>query len=34
VPFIVSCKLPPDYLASKTGGLRNFDIFGAVLDGT
>ncbi len=34
VPFIVSRKLRPDYLAAKAGGLRNFDIFDAVLNGT
>ena len=33
VPFIVSHKLRPDYLAGKAGGLRNFDIFDAVLNG-
>jgi phosphonoacetate hydrolase len=33
VPFIVSRRLRPDYLAGKTGGLRNFDIFDAVLNG-
>jgi phosphonoacetate hydrolase len=33
VPFIVSHKLRPGYLADKTGGLRNFDIFDAVLNG-
>lgn len=33
VPFIVSHKLRPDYLAAKAGGLRNFDIFDAVLNG-
>ena len=34
VPFIVSRKLRPDYLAGKPDGLRNFDIFDAVLNGT
>jgi phosphonoacetate hydrolase len=34
VPFIVSRRLRPDYLAGKAGGLRNFDIFDAVLNGT
>jgi phosphonoacetate hydrolase len=34
VPFIVSRRLRPDYLAAKAGGLRNFDIFDAVLNGT
>jgi phosphonoacetate hydrolase len=34
VPFIVSRKLRPDYLAAKAGRLRNFDIFDAVLNGT
>ena len=34
VPFIVSHKLRPDYLAAKAGGLRNFDIFDATLNGT
>jgi phosphonoacetate hydrolase len=34
VPFIVSRPLRPDYLAGKAGGLRNFDIFDAVLNGT
>lgn len=33
VPFIVSHKLRPEYLAGKAGGLRNFDIFDAVLNG-
>ena len=33
VPFIVSRKLRPDYLAGKAGALRNFDIFDAVLNG-
>jgi phosphonoacetate hydrolase len=33
VPFIVSRRLRPDYLASKRDGLRNFDIFDAVLNG-
>jgi len=33
VPFIVSRKLRPDYLAGKAGILRNFDIFDAVLNG-
>jgi phosphonoacetate hydrolase len=33
VPFIVSRQLRPDYLAGKAGGLRNFDIFDAVLNG-
>ena len=33
MPFIVSHKLRPDYLAAKAGGLRNFDIFDAVLNG-
>ena len=33
VPFIVSHKLRPEYLAAKAGGLRNFDIFDAVLNG-
>ena len=33
VPFIVSHKLRPDYLAGKAEGLRNFDIFDAVLNG-
>ena len=33
VPFIVSHPLRPDYLAGKAGGLRNFDIFDAVLNG-
>lgn len=33
VPFIVSRKLTPSYLAAKGGGLRNFDIFDAVLNG-
>lgn len=33
VPFIVSRRLRPDYLAGKTGSLRNFDIFDAVLNG-
>jgi phosphonoacetate hydrolase len=33
VPFIVSRKLRPDYLAGKPEGLRNFDIFDAVLNG-
>ena len=33
VPFIVSHKLTPAYLAGKAGGLRNFDIFDAVLNG-
>ena len=32
VPFIVSRKLRPDYLAGKAGALRNFDIFDAVLN--
>jgi phosphonoacetate hydrolase len=34
VPFIVSRRLQPDYLAAKAGRLRNFDIFDAVLNGT
>jgi phosphonoacetate hydrolase len=34
VPFIVSRPLRPDYLAGKAGGLRNFDVFDAVLNGT
>jgi phosphonoacetate hydrolase len=34
VPFIVSRRLNPDYLADKAGGLRNFDIFDAALNGT
>jgi phosphonoacetate hydrolase len=34
VPFIVSRPLRPDYLAGNAGGLRNFDIFDAVLNGT
>jgi phosphonoacetate hydrolase len=33
VPFIISHKLSPGYLAGKAGGLRNFDIFDAVLNG-
>ena len=33
VPFIVSRKLRPDYLAGRSGALRNFDIFDAVLNG-
>jgi phosphonoacetate hydrolase len=33
VPFIVSHRLYPDYLAAKGGRLRNFDIFDAVLNG-
>jgi phosphonoacetate hydrolase len=33
VPFIVSRKLRADYLAGKPAGLRNFDIFDAVLNG-
>jgi phosphonoacetate hydrolase len=33
VPFIVSHKLAPSYLAAKGGALRNFDIFDAVLNG-
>jgi len=33
VPFIVSRRLRPDYLAGKAGSLRNFDIFDAVLNG-
>jgi phosphonoacetate hydrolase len=35
VPFLVSHKLHPDYLSKATarGGLRNFDIFDAVLNG-
>ena len=33
VPFIVSRKLRPDYLAGERGALRNFDIFDAVLNG-
>jgi phosphonoacetate hydrolase len=33
VPFMVSRRLRPDYLARKAGGLRNFDIFDAVLNG-
>jgi phosphonoacetate hydrolase len=35
VPFMVSHKLRPDYLAAAEarGGLRNFDIFDAVLNG-
>jgi phosphonoacetate hydrolase len=33
VPFIVSRQLRSDYLASKVGGLRNFDIFDAALNG-
>jgi phosphonoacetate hydrolase len=33
VPFIVSHRLRPDYLAGKSSGLRNFDIFDAVLNG-
>jgi phosphonoacetate hydrolase len=33
VPFIVSRRLRPDYLAGKPGALRNFDIFDAVLNG-
>jgi phosphonoacetate hydrolase len=33
VPFIVSHKLTSAYLAGKAGGLRNFDIFDAVLNG-
>jgi phosphonoacetate hydrolase len=33
VPFIVSRKLRPDYLAGRRGALRNFDIFDAVLNG-
>jgi phosphonoacetate hydrolase len=33
VPFIVSRPLRPEYFAGKTGGLRNFDIFDAVLNG-
>jgi phosphonoacetate hydrolase len=34
VPFIVSRKLLPEYLAAKRGVLRNYDIFEAVLNGT
>lgn len=33
VPFIVSRQLRTDYLAGKAGGLRNFDIFDALLNG-
>lgn len=33
VPFIVSRQLRPEYLAAKRQGLRNFDIFDAVLNG-
>ena len=33
VPFIVSQRLRADYLAAKSAGLRNFDIFDAVLNG-
>jgi len=33
VPFIVSRRLRPGYLAGKAGSLRNFDIFDAVLNG-
>ena len=33
VPFIVSHKLRPTTLPAKAGGLRNFDIFDAVLNG-
>jgi phosphonoacetate hydrolase len=33
VPFLVSRKLRPDYLRAKGTGLRNFDIFDAVLNG-
>jgi phosphonoacetate hydrolase len=33
VPFIVSHKLTAEYLAGKRGGLRNYDIFDAVLNG-
>jgi phosphonoacetate hydrolase len=33
VPFIVSHRLEPAYLAAAKAGLRNFDIFDAVLNG-
>jgi phosphonoacetate hydrolase len=34
VPFMVSHKLRPDYVSAKGArGLRNFDIFDAVLNG-
>ncbi|HWB47325.1 MAG TPA: phosphonoacetate hydrolase [Hyphomicrobiaceae bacterium] len=33
VPFMVSRRLRPDYLAARRGKLRNFDIFDAVLNG-
>ncbi|MBX9591974.1 MAG: phosphonoacetate hydrolase [Hyphomonadaceae bacterium] len=33
VPFIVSHRLRPEYLAGKADRLRNFDIFDAVLNG-
>ena len=33
VPFLVSERLSPAYLAGKQNGLRNFDIFDAVLNG-
>ena len=33
VPFIVSHPLRREYLDAKVGGLRNFDIFDAVLNG-
>lgn len=33
VPFIVSRPLRADYLAAKAAGLRNFDMFDAVLNG-
>ena len=34
VPFLVSEPLTASYLAGKPSGLRNFDIFDAVLNGT
>lgn len=33
VPFLVSERLSPAYLSAKSSGLRNFDIFDAVLNG-
>ncbi len=33
VPFIVSRRLQPAYQAARQSGLRNFDIFDAVLNG-
>jgi hypothetical protein len=33
VPFLVSRRLRPEYLAERHDQLRNFDIFDAVLNG-